>query len=104
CLRAAPVLASPSFPTRRSSDLSILTSLGYRVKRTPKLPAAAPAAEATAEAPALEEVLAENPASVDAAAETPVEAVAADTAPAETDRKSTRLNSSHVKISYAVFC
>ncbi len=63
---------------------SILTSLGYRVKRTPKLPPAAPAAEATAEAPALEEVLAENPASVDAAAETPVEAVAADTAPAET--------------------
>lgn len=60
---------------------SILTSLGYRVKRTPKAPAPAVAAEATAEAPALEEVLAENPASTDAAAEAPVEAVAEDVTP-----------------------
>jgi ATP-dependent RNA helicase SUPV3L1/SUV3 len=61
---------------------SILNSLGYRVKRTPKVAAPAVAAEATAEAPALEEVLAENPATVDAAAEAPVEAVTADAAPA----------------------
>lgn len=60
---------------------SILSSLGYKVKRVPKVAAPAPAAEATAEAPALEEVLAENPASVDAVAETPVEAVVEETAP-----------------------
>ena len=60
---------------------SILTSLGYRVKRTPKAPAPAVAAEATAEAPALEEVLAENPATTDAPAETPVAAVAEDGVP-----------------------
>ena len=60
---------------------SILNSLGYRVKRTLKVAAPAAAAEATAEAPALEEVLAENPASVDAVEETPVEAVTADVAP-----------------------
>ncbi|MFP9138761.1 helicase-related protein [Devosia sp. XGJD_8] len=60
---------------------SILNSLGYRVKRTPKVAAPAVASEATAEAPALEEVLAENPASVDAVDEAPVEAVTADVAP-----------------------
>ena len=60
---------------------SILNSLGYRVKRTLKVAAPAPAAEATAEAPALEEVLTENPASLDAVEETPVEAVTADVAP-----------------------
>jgi ATP-dependent RNA helicase SUPV3L1/SUV3 len=60
---------------------SILNSLGYRVKRTPKVPAPAVAAEASAEAPALEEVLAENPASTDAVEEAPVEAVPADVAP-----------------------
>ncbi|KRA44636.1 helicase-related protein [Devosia sp. Root635] len=58
---------------------SILNSLGYRVKRTPKAPAPAVAAEATADAPALEEVLAENPASVDAVDAAPVEAVAMET-------------------------
>ena len=43
---------------------SILTSLGYRLRRTPKV-VAAPAAQASAEAPALEEVLAENPAEIE---------------------------------------
>ena len=61
---------------------SILSSLGYKVKRTPKVAAPAVAAEASAEAPALEEVLAENPASVDVVEEAPVEAVPADAAPA----------------------
>ncbi|MCR6635197.1 hypothetical protein [Devosia sp.] len=46
---------------------SILSSLGYRVRRTPK--AAAPAAEASAEAPALDTLLADSPAEVDAPAE-----------------------------------
>ncbi|SEQ30853.1 ATP-dependent RNA helicase SUPV3L1/SUV3 [Devosia sp. YR412] len=59
---------------------SILNSLGYKVKRTPKV-AAAVAAEASAEAAALEEVLAENPASTDAVEEQPVEAVTADAVP-----------------------
>ena len=59
---------------------SILNSLGYRVKRVPKVAAPAVAAEASAEAPALEEVLSENPASLDAPDATPVEAV-----PAEAD-------------------
>lgn len=61
---------------------SILNSLGYRVKRTPKVAAPAAPADATAEAPALEEVLAENPAGTDAVEETPVQAVVADAAPA----------------------
>ena len=60
---------------------SILSSLGYRVRRTPKLAAPAPAAEASAEAPALEEVLAENPASIDAVDAAPVEAEPAVLAP-----------------------
>ncbi|HEY0032169.1 MAG TPA: helicase, partial [Devosia sp.] len=57
---------------------SILTSLGYRVKRVPKAVAPAPMAEASAEAPALEEVLSENPVSVDATDEAPLEAVPAE--------------------------
>ncbi|MBN9332807.1 MAG: helicase, partial [Devosia sp.] len=57
---------------------SILTSLGYRVRRTPK--AAAPAAEASAEAPALDAVLADNPAEVEAPAEeSPVAEAAVET-------------------------
>ncbi|HUH78223.1 MAG TPA: helicase-related protein, partial [Devosia sp.] len=54
---------------------SILNSLGYRVKRIPKIAEPAVAANASAEAPALEEVLSENPASIDASEETPVVAV-----------------------------
>jgi ATP-dependent RNA helicase SUPV3L1/SUV3 len=66
---------------------SILTSLGYRVRRTPKaVPAAAPA-EASAETEALETVLADNAASVeaegDAVETTPVEPVGEVAAPAE---------------------
>jgi ATP-dependent RNA helicase SUPV3L1/SUV3 len=61
---------------------SILTSLGYRVKRVPKVvaPVPAPVAEATSEAPALEEVLSENPVSVEATSEAPLEAVPAEAA------------------------
>ncbi|MBU1306930.1 MAG: helicase, partial [Alphaproteobacteria bacterium] len=57
---------------------SILNSLGYRVKRIPKVAAPAPAtpAEASPEAPALEETLSENPSATDAVAEAPVEAIA----------------------------
>ena len=70
---------------------SILTSLGYRVRRTPKAVTPAVPAEASAEAPALEAVLADNAASVEPVAEAaeaaPVESVAEgavpDAAPAE---------------------
>src|SRR5699024_11965877 len=70
-----------SFPTRRSSDLATADSL-------PDLAASAPEVMAKIEA-------------VNSGAET-LQSVA-DLAP-ELDRKSTRLNSSHVSISYAVFC
>src|SRR5690606_41943288 len=77
----------PSFPTRRSSDLigmpgaeayaSVLNRLA-EVGGTAQTGEAA--YYAVSDAPALEQAL------------------------LEIDRKSTRLNSSHVKISYAVFC
>src|SRR5690606_39282460 len=82
----------PSFPTRRSSDLGSITI-----------------AEALAQRP--EDI--EEERELDRELERKLEAA---TDPAETgqdaaeavhderDRKSTRLNSSHVKISYAVFC
>ena len=54
---------------------SILNSLGYRVKRIPQVAEPAVAADASAEAPALEEVLSENPASIDAPVEAPLAAV-----------------------------
>jgi ATP-dependent RNA helicase SUPV3L1/SUV3 len=57
---------------------SILQSLGYRVKRVPKVAAPAPAAAASAEAPALEEALAENPVSIDAVESEGIEAVPAE--------------------------
>src|SRR5699024_12817044 len=85
-----------SFPTRRSSDLSD-SQVGISV--------AAPTAQAAA---------ALNTALADVVAEPPVQAVSLERlleqAPLTsglvvlTDRKSTRLNSSHVSISYAVFC
>ncbi len=56
---------------------SILSSLGYRLRRTPKVVAAAVPAEASAETPALEEVLADNAASTEPAVES-AEPVAAD--------------------------
>src|SRR5699024_12671515 len=64
-----------SFPTRRSSDL-IPASVCCSIERVRELRASAPTRSTSAPPPA------------DAAG----------------DRKSTRLNSSHVSISYAVFC
>src|SRR5436309_5417634 len=77
-----------SFPTRRSSDLSFLERIlsGF-IGTDVGAPTAVPAETFTREdfRRATEEILRRQ---------------------AETgeDRKSTRLNSSHVKISYAVFC
>src|SRR5690606_40746288 len=47
---------------------------------------------------------ADQPGGADQPAQTDARASAPGTETAHTDRKSTRLNSSHVKISYAVFC
>src|SRR5690606_40802540 len=76
-----------SFPTRRSSDLGLVR--GRTVHRP-----AAPRGRGTGEVVA--RAVAPGEAEVDVVAllgERPAQ-----------DRKSTRLNSSHVKISYAVFC
>src|SRR5690606_40470445 len=79
-----------SFPTRRSSDLRL--SREGRELTLDAIAAEALVSRATAYRyfPSLEALLAE--ASLDLAT------------PSPEDRKSTRLNSSHVKISYAVFC
>ena len=60
---------------------SILTSLGYRVRRTPKTPAPVVPAEASAEAPALEQVLEDNPASIEPSDESAAPAEPAEAAP-----------------------
>src|SRR5690606_40649791 len=91
-----------SFPTRRSSDLLQRARVLPLDPQRQRLEAAVEQVRAVAvEHPA------EHPAEVADGADQP--GVAAHRAgeqivvPAE-DRKSTRLNSSHVKISYAVFC
>src|SRR5699024_12591398 len=73
--RRAHLPALPSFPTRRSSDL-------------PDMPQPDTASPGT-ENPYLDKPDTEKPAELN------IE---------KSDRKSTRLNSSHVSISYAVFC
>src|SRR5699024_12401488 len=77
----------PSFPTRRSSDLAPAAPRG------PAVPAARPR-------PALHPHRGERRAAPRSAASLLQHARPA----GGTDRKSTRLNSSHVSISYAVFC
>src|SRR5690606_41960343 len=84
----------PLFPTRRSSDLveaDIRQAAAFQTAfddyaadcaQDPDCPLGTDPAKATDVYQSLVEPLVENPA----------------------DRKSTRLNSSHVKISYAVFC
>jgi len=59
---------------------SILTSLGYRVRRVPKAvaPVAAAPAEASAEAPALEEALVANPSEIEPTATPELETTAAE--------------------------
>src|SRR5690606_41954497 len=76
-----------SFPTRRSSDLPPTAIQARRVRRRFRVSSSrrprSPSAQVRTAGPA------SRPASPPGSAE---------------DRKSTRLNSSHVKISYAVFC
>src|SRR5690606_41460351 len=94
----------PPSPTRRSSDLLALTACGK--SETPSAPPAAPEATVPAPAPAPAPV-AENTVGKSvfgkACALCHAAGVAGAPKPGDKDRKSTRLNSSHVKISYAVF-
>src|SRR5690606_41377234 len=88
----------PSFPTRRSSDLGQMTGHGVQ-----------PVVQLAAEGEDLLRGIGElvlPPAELDRAQQSEQGGRGGDEhAPGEgVDRKSTRLNSSHVKISYAVFC
>src|SRR5207253_8848082 len=80
----------PSFPTRRSSDLA-------RRERTPRARPPHPRADA-----ARDRQRARRQRVADL--QRPQEADEHDRRQPQRDRKSTRLNSSHVAISYAVFC
>src|SRR5207249_9236454 len=80
-----------SFPTRRSSDLTMFNSVPTRFAYTSGI------AFSIARAG---RILSKN--GFDVAGEALM--MARSSAPSSADRKSTRLNSSHVSISYAVFC
>src|SRR5690606_40875778 len=93
-----PSLAPPdrhSFPTRRSSDLPCRPTPDGRghLSRKP----VRPAMPASIGVKSVGTAVAGRPRGTSDARRTSAP-------PAEPDRKSTRLNSSHVKISYAVFC
>src|SRR5947209_8558078 len=92
-----------SFPTRRSSDLAVRSgrparatrpALGYECRVMSALPSWACGLMGGQPPQQL------GVQGVDS----PLEIPRADVAPAHEDRKSTRLNSSHANISYAVFC
>src|SRR5690606_42088682 len=91
---------SPSFPTRRSSDLTSAIT-GESIPVEVELGDAV-SAGAINSAGALE--VETTAAGTDNSLTTIVELVEQAQAEKGEDRKSTRLNSSHVKISYAVFC
>src|SRR5690606_41792902 len=95
CAAHAPELHS--FPTRRSSDLGL---------RTPPSRRAAPPASTTAAyvSGATATMLRAGRVTTSSLASGTVSGVPGINDIADRDRKSTRLNSSHVKISYAVFC
>src|SRR5690606_39535850 len=100
---AAPVRSPHAFPTRRSSDLHVLEGLTVALANIDEMIELIK----TSENPqvAKERMLGRTwePGLVGALlAATGAEASRPDDLPA--DRKSTRLNSSHVKISYAVLC
>src|SRR5690606_41083652 len=94
----------PSFPTRRSSDLhphrvppAHVRGGVVGTRRASDLPDLRPLHEFVVLPPQVDlPEVAEVPAVAD-------DAVLGGQRPGEEDRKSTRLNSSHVKISYAVF-
>src|SRR5690606_41387620 len=86
------------FPTRRSSDLAAWAG-GQAVAASAPAPVAEEAPPPTSE-PEPEAPAEQAPAAPAAPEAQPAPIPVA----AAVDRKSTRLNSSHVKISYAVFC
>src|SRR5690606_41540913 len=100
CYRAHPDLHS--FPTRRSSDLAVLLahfdSLDALLERIDEVPflrfRGAAQAGAKLRLHRVQALLYRQLSTI--ALDAPLAGIA--------DRKSTRLNSSHVKISYAVFC
>src|SRR5699024_11538587 len=101
--RTVPLLLIPSFPTRRSSDLDVgpsdlLIAVDAADDALPGALARAEAALTERARPAAGGFGDEpSPRTIGSAAEHADASLAL-------DRKSTRLNSSHVSISYAVFC
>src|SRR5690606_42160715 len=92
-----------SFPTRRSSDLPTWRDVPATVLGMVKLLASAPSGRDTGRADAaLDRVLAHPLMRLPGARRSMRRLV--ERVRTGVDRKSTRLNSSHVKISYAVFC
>src|SRR5690606_40198318 len=87
----------PSFPTRRSSDLLVCSGLALSVVLALVVATREPYLLVYLDAPIAGMTLADA-----AAEESTLRGLGWLLAPV--DRKSTRLNSSHVKISYAVFC
>src|SRR5690606_42052357 len=90
-----------AFPARRSSDLAVQLAV-HALELA--LDAGEPAVQAVqAAGEALEAAVEVALEAVEAVAE-PAQAVLEPAGDGGQDRKSTRLNSSHVKISYSVFC
>src|SRR5690606_41555516 len=88
----------PSFPTRRSSDLPLPAAEDYPRKAVVRIGVVQRRMRATRSA---EDLLNQVEFFVDALSDYRADFCVL---PEFLDRKSTRLNSSHVKISYAVFC
>src|SRR5690606_41441295 len=92
CQGARTHLGPHSFPTRRSSDLLQTQALAVVPGHADQVVAAVPLHQLGAD-------LGRTQGAITAAHFALLQALRA-----RADRKSTRLNSSHVKISYAVFC
>src|SRR5690606_41894730 len=90
-----PHRVPPSFPTRRSSDLIRTRNHRNRPDSGPRVRAPPARAHRRARRAAVDRRFRHR---------LFIAGVTAADADLHTDRKSTRLNSSHVKISYAVFC
>src|SRR5690606_39580050 len=101
---SAASLTFPPFPTRRSSDLAARSTAQKKENSsTPLLLGDSDAMNTLRHR--IERVAAsDNPVLVTGEAGSGKELVASLVHQQSRDRKSTRLNSSHVKISYAVFC
>src|SRR5690606_41428886 len=99
--RAAAPRALPSFPTRRSSDLLIASKGLHQQQRIGDAipPVVMPGIETVSASAIDTSFMGHSYYGSNRAALSDLFALVK-----EEDRKSTRLNSSHVKISYAVFC